>query len=58
MGGATYVSTVSLEATKVQIVDGWYDFVVGNCLCEGDSLMFCLKEDAKSEFEVYVFQKL
>jgi len=44
------------KTAVVQISLGWHSFVSGNRLKEGDSLIFLLKEDARSEFEVHVFR--
>ncbi|KAG0578706.1 hypothetical protein KC19_4G044100 [Ceratodon purpureus] len=41
---------------EVRFVGGWREFAAENRLSEGDSLIFVLKLDARSEFEVYIFR--
>ncbi|KAG0569269.1 hypothetical protein KC19_6G078600 [Ceratodon purpureus] len=41
---------------EVRFVDGWREFATDNRLSEGDLLIFVLKLDARSKFEVYIFR--
>ncbi|KAG0618119.1 hypothetical protein M758_4G040700 [Ceratodon purpureus] len=51
-----HVDRNSRGSVEVRFVGGWREFAAENRLREGDSLIFVLKLDARSEFEVYIFR--